>query len=505
MGNFDIEYSQASPTVVKMPRASMNVDTGAGAIGQGLQGLGNAGFEIGQKIQHAENAMELSTLRMTTEEKWNSAYQTMKDIKDPEERAKFYQKARQDISSVKAKNGKVDNAFQMYLHDNLPAMDVRYTELDNGLRIRSAKDQLEFNGQFLLEKGDAKSLDDYRQLLAVARKTDLIGDAEFQKKFDDASGDSFIMQARRKIDTDPEFALSVLQDPETRKQLNNDQLNDADSLITRALSTKNRANLALKDTQDKQKWDLYKKSEDLTLTKEEVDNSVLSPEDKIYIWQNYQSVQVSKSKGEVSSIENSDPMMLAKVNSIIDLHPESVTTDGIYKMIGNGIGTKDVTGLVDRLNKNKAEKNPIAAKFKAELSRLLSAGTLGKKEKLETSNKFLDMQYKLEQFLAKNPTDEQTQTFFNGLVKENQSGWVEGIKNLYSGFKEKTIQAYESPAGYVMGGPFAAKKIYDKLTSNDKTNAPIQSPKPAEYPDAVWNEKHNMWTVVRDGKLMGVK
>lgn len=30
-------------------------------------------------------------------------------------------------------------------------------------------------------------------------------------------------------------------------------------------------------------------------------------------------------------------------------------------------------------------------------------------------------------------------------------------------------------------------------------------PKPAEYPDAVWSEEHQMWTIVKNGRLMGVK
>lgn len=39
-------------------------------------------------------------------------------------------------------------------------------------------------------------------------------------------------------------------------------------------------------------------------------------------------------------------------------------------------------------------------------------------------------------------------------------------------------------------------------TLNKVTKRP---PKPTEYPDAVWNEQHQMWTVVRNGRLMGIK
>ena len=32
-----------------------------------------------------------------------------------------------------------------------------------------------------------------------------------------------------------------------------------------------------------------------------------------------------------------------------------------------------------------------------------------------------------------------------------------------------------------------------------------KSSKPAKYPDAVWNEEHGMWTVIRNGRLKGIK
>jgi len=33
----------------------------------------------------------------------------------------------------------------------------------------------------------------------------------------------------------------------------------------------------------------------------------------------------------------------------------------------------------------------------------------------------------------------------------------------------------------------------------------VRQAKPAQYPDAVWNNEHGMWTVVRNGRLMGVE
>ena len=47
-------------------------------------------------------------------------------------------------------------------------------------------------------------------------------------------------------------------------------------------------------------------------------------------------------------------------------------------------------------------------------------------------------------------------------------------------------------------------------TAPGAPTAPVVStpglpPKPAEYPDAVWNPTYKMWTVIRDGRLKGIK
>lgn len=42
------------------------------------------------------------------------------------------------------------------------------------------------------------------------------------------------------------------------------------------------------------------------------------------------------------------------------------------------------------------------------------------------------------------------------------------------------------------------KRVKKKALTSAKTP-------PADYPDATWNEKHGMWTVVRNGRLMGVE
>jgi hypothetical protein len=62
-----------------------------------------------------------------------------------------------------------------------------------------------------------------------------------------------------------------------------------------------------------------------------------------------------------------------------------------------------------------------------------------------------------------------------------------------------------SPFGkHLMNYPVENQGIPDERKPAATPAATIP-PKPAEYPDAVWNEQHQMWTVVKNGKLIGLR
>lgn len=56
-----------------------------------------------------------------------------------------------------------------------------------------------------------------------------------------------------------------------------------------------------------------------------------------------------------------------------------------------------------------------------------------------------------------------------------------------------------------LGFDFLAKDIPPRMGVRKKVESKVRPPKPKEYPDATWSEEHQMWTVVRNGRLMGVK
>lgn len=53
--------------------------------------------------------------------------------------------------------------------------------------------------------------------------------------------------------------------------------------------------------------------------------------------------------------------------------------------------------------------------------------------------------------------------------------------------------------------PTTGKWDQSKKVLKKKVESKTRPPKPKEYPNAQWNEEHGMWTIVKNGRLMGIK
>lgn len=78
---------------------------------------------------------------------------------------------------------------------------------------------------------------------------------------------------------------------------------------------------------------------------------------------------------------------------------------------------------------------------------------------------------------------------FKEPIPQEQKPKGENIWKRISNWSDKT------PTGYI------ANKVYEKYNKMTQ-NKPIS--KPTSYPDAVWSEEHKMWTVIENGRLMGI-
>ena len=136
-------------------------------------------------------------------------------------------------------------------------------------------------------------------------------------------------------------------------------------------------------------------------------------------WQQYQRAQTQKAESGISAIEDGSPIVRAQMNALVDLKPDELDEESIYRQINNGLGTRHAPGLVDRLKRNQKQRNPTDKIFLQTLSAMWTAGTFGKKKNASTAEIYIRLQKNLDTFLKTNPSSAEAQKFFEQLIVED--------------------------------------------------------------------------------------
>jgi hypothetical protein len=203
MAKFPINYSEATPSG-RSPnvRANINTDTGGEAIAQGIMNIGKVVGGIEEDIRKAQDAAELSTIDRLQSENWNAEYNTLLTTQDPEQRLQIHQKAVQDREKIttSSKRTNVVNAARIKLNNDEPQYAMHFSGLDRQMKIKSAGDELKFNGEKALSEGD---LNTFYKLNETAFSTQLIGKAEYEKNKTEAPINAKLMQLGKLAVTNP--------------------------------------------------------------------------------------------------------------------------------------------------------------------------------------------------------------------------------------------------------------------------------------------------------------
>jgi hypothetical protein len=368
----------------------------------------------------------------------NATASSLEKVKTQEEADKAMSIFEKQAESLASKdNSSVQQAYTIGLNNKISGHLNMFQKVSEATRAKDAHDQWNFAYSRAIDSWDYVGA---QKIAKLALDTEVIGQAEFSNAITNLPWDISFSQARKDLVTDPQKVIDKFSNPSFTKGMTGPQLDKRDDIITQAMSQISKNRTALKDQQEKETWDLYKKSEDGSLTLTDLDKSVMPADEKQEIWRNYQAAQAEKFKLGVSKIEEGDPAVLAQVNAIIDLKPERITPEQIYKLVDKGLGTKHVTTVVDRLNRNLKDKNPVNNKYRSELSRLMRAKLFGNPDKSSTSETYIKLSNKLDVFLESSPTDEQAQRFFSGLIKEDvRTFGILGSNNL-PGFGDNPLE-----------------------------------------------------------------
>jgi hypothetical protein len=194
MAKFDINYTQGAPNVVSMPRANMNVDTGAGILAEATSRMGDTLAGIGMKVQQAQNAMELSTLQRKSEEINNASLMALQgvDPKDDESIQKIQQKRDTDLKGLTSKSQAVNDTFAMHLNSESPRWDMQFQGQVIQKKAKGAKDDFDLNAQQFLADGNQAA---YLKLLNNAKATEVISPQEFDFRAKNMTNDSLLAQS----------------------------------------------------------------------------------------------------------------------------------------------------------------------------------------------------------------------------------------------------------------------------------------------------------------------
>lgn len=227
MADFPIKYT--TKTLTKEPfatRAQPLPPTGQAQVAQAWGKMGKAIFDIGLKIQKAEDAMELSTLQLDRGKILNATFDTLSTTQDPIARAQVFEKGWQDIGLLQSKRENVNNEFRRQNNQLFPSSQMEFLNLDRNMRIQGARDQLELNGQTALEDGN---LSQYYTDLKLGLSTGLITQVEYDFRVKNAPIDTQLAQARVMIgENNPQGAITML---EGLKDLSGEQLDHRDKLL----------------------------------------------------------------------------------------------------------------------------------------------------------------------------------------------------------------------------------------------------------------------------------
>lgn len=205
-----IQYTESVPTAaVGAVRAPMNVNFGREAIARGLENLG-AAFE---KVQDANDIMELSTAQRKSEEIHNASILGLQGI-DPSDNdgiQKLKETRDADLNKLitSEKSGAVQKALKRHFDSEQPRWELHFQGEVLQKKARYAKDQGDLLGQQYLADGQT---DKYLVLLHNELATDIISKPHFDYLVKNADFNTKLGQANKAIyENNPEAAQEFLK------------------------------------------------------------------------------------------------------------------------------------------------------------------------------------------------------------------------------------------------------------------------------------------------------
>lgn len=485
MGEFPIQYSEKGPAVVRMPQASYSVDTGDAALGKGIASMGSAMAELGQKIDAQEAAAELSTQKRKIDEIGYAAFQAFDSATDDESRNKVRQQFSRDIQSVQSKRSDVNRALTIHLNDVLPQWNNAFESKTIAIKKKNADDQFDFNIENLQINGGFDEADKLiQQRVAtgniIKAKGDLLvseNDVKRKKYENEKQKDAVLSLAKSLVG--PDYTTT-----KAYEAIDASDLPDEDKLNIQSRISAYASGRRKKDATDKyaKKLDFtknfLKSATEGTVTADMIEkqypsNEGQSLEEKNKFYSILEGVNDTTTPITVTGESGSEVRQ-----AVFDSAAGKISTNDAYEKI---LTARYVSKTIDDATMGWAIKR-MEKPYPAEITNDLKAQLVANREKIKQGGSWFNPLSWGETDAESNKTNQVNMDLLNWVDSEIDKKHIPTGKELY-------VRSQELIAGA-------------KLTSTGQTTT---NPRPEGYPDAVWNAKHNMWTVSRNGRLMGIQ
>ena len=394
-GAVNIEYSQTIPSG-KGPAATGNLDvsTGAGAIAQGIMAMGDA-F---QKIVDQRDAVELSTMKRTFDEKSYAAFNAYSQTGDETARKALVEQWNKDIEGIRSKSARVNREFLIHKNSVLPHWGETFAKQEIAIQTKQVDDAAEINIQKDMGLGNvAGAAKEIQKLASLGR----ISQADAEQRIADLPIDSVLEQARLAIPSNPNSAEQMLEKIRGEK-LSPDQMKKFESYLRIARETNKRyGDELVKDTMrqmteaDRQKIDPSAKEtliQKLTTTIEAPDNGLTAAEVR-----DAKSYMTRWQKGDEII---SDPKAKTEcIKAITDVRYGTLNADKAQEILNENafkLNTKDRELYDQKLNTNL---DYITGKYVNEAVHEWEMAAV----KAEDYEKTIFYRFELEDWFAKNP------------------------------------------------------------------------------------------------------
>jgi hypothetical protein len=435
-------------------------DTGAGAIGAGLQNLA-AGLEntaqVLDKLQLGEDMLQASSIERQIQENWAKTEIEMANEPDNDKRAAIFQNSQKFNASLLSQAGNQRTAEKLTKNYNqlAPQMQSQYLKIESQVRKNNILDKSKYEMEQALASGNRDlyndNVDNLTNILAISQEKASQLKAEYPVN-------STLMKAKRMAVTDPVGAQAEVDSLDT-KGLTKDQLALREDVLRdinfNKTVLKHDLDVAI-EAQRQEIDDIFIKPQDEFLASvpdalDKINKSQILPvkdkeEQRKKINDRVQSIK----DGKVDPVDKFDPEAYNDLSIRISKNSKSVSQTEISNAVGLGekggitVAQKEVLFNL----KKKYDSGDVLGKeshrlYSSAINKLRAAKAFSG-NKVDNANFATKSQSLLDKWAIDNPeaTFEDYEAFYNRLIDTSgySAGWDRFWFGLSAGGKKAAIR-----------------------------------------------------------------